>query len=112
MKSMISSSPLPTPRSQTPLPPIPSLRPQPLYSVLDGPSPSPPPPYSIELDQQKTARNTLQSPEYESIDGFSKTDLPRQNANYGGVGCGKSGKVEGQEGSGGVGSSKYEDEEK
>ena len=109
MKSMISSSPLPTPHSQTPLPPIPSLRPQPLYSVL---SPSPPPPYSIELDQQKTARNTLQSPEYESIDGFSKTDLPRQNAIDGGVGCGKSGKVEGQEGSGGIGSSKYEAEEK
>jgi len=75
-------------------------------------SPSPPPPYSIELDQQKTARNALQSPEYESIDGFSKTSLPRQNAIDGGVGCGKSGKVEGQEGSGGIGSSKYEDEEK
>lgn len=109
---MISSSPLPTPRSQTPLPPIPGLRPQPLYSVLDGPSPSPPPPYSIELDQQKTARNTLQSPEYESIDGFSKTGLPRQNAIDGGVHCGKGVMVNGGEGSGGIGSSKYKNEEK
>lgn len=109
---MISSSPLPTPRSQTPLPPIPSLCPQPLYSVLDGPSPSPPPPYSIELDQQKQERKTLQSPEYESIDGFSKSGLPRQNAVDSGVDCGKSGMVDGREGSGGIENGKYASEEK
>ena len=77
----MNPSPQPSPRSLTPLPPIPTLPPPaPTYAVLDGPTPSPPPPYSLELDNSQLVGKTLKSPEYESIDLPRKAALLRQDA--------------------------------
>ena len=88
--SFKTAEPFPS-RTHTPLPPPPTRPPpppnglsieQPTYATLDGPTPSPPPPYSLDLHSSRPPPlGSLQSPQYESIDGQErKAALLRQNA--------------------------------